>query len=359
MWGELHPGILGINGYIFLMVVFNFWQIQRAKPAKLTADPPLVSILVPARNEEANIEPCIRSLLAQDYPNFEVVVLDDSSTDQTWTILQRLCAQDPKLRLIQGQALPPGWKGKCFACDQLAQSALGTWLLFTDADTFHSPTSLRETIGRAIANQADLVTLFPRQMAPTWAESALVSFMLRLGMMFKPIWTMACGQYLCFRRSAYETSGGFAAVKNEIAEDLALGQLIRRQGLRLLWLRGVDQVQCRMYTGLTGIWNGYSRNYYTALGRNPLLVLGFLYVLIDGLFLPVILLFSDPQNPLVWIEVALIYGVRLGLAWYWRDSWRTVLLHPVAVMGVALITLNSWRWSFLKKNQWKGRVYSS
>ena len=180
---------------------------------------PHVSLLVPARNESATIAPCVASLLCQDYSNFEIIVLDDASTDDTSFQLDRLADASPRLKVIQSAETPSdGWNGKSYACSRLADHATGEWLLFTDADTRHTPQSLARGIATALALDVDLLSVMPYQSTVTWSESLLVSFILDflvlIGLDLRAIWrgdsrTIAAnGQYLLARASSYRSLGG-------------------------------------------------------------------------------------------------------------------------------------------------------
>jgi chlorobactene glucosyltransferase len=157
-------------GIILAVGITNIWFIPklgfRTEPSRW----PKVSILVPARNESENIELCVQSLLAQDYPNFEVLVLDDHSTDDTWQKLEKLAKQNPLLRILRGLPLPERFLGKHWACHQLAQAAEGELLLFTDADTRHAPHALRSAVGLLLAENASFLTAFPHQEVVSWGE---------------------------------------------------------------------------------------------------------------------------------------------------------------------------------------------
>ena len=205
-------------------------------------------MLVPARNEARRIEPCLRSLLAQDYPNYEVIVLDDHSEDDTARVVLDLgLARAPTStrRLIAGRPLPAGWTGKGWACHQLAAAARGEYLLFTDADTAHAPEALGACLGKAIDTGASLLSAWPRQETGTWSERAVIPlvYVLLLGalphrmlrrLQRRPEYARwmspgglatlgaANGQYLLFRRDAYEQIGGHAAVCDHLVEDVAL-----------------------------------------------------------------------------------------------------------------------------------------
>ncbi|HEX6104133.1 MAG TPA: glycosyltransferase family 2 protein, partial [Gemmatimonadales bacterium] len=190
-----------------------------------------VSIVIPARNESATIETVVRSVLASAYQPFELLVVNDRSTDDTAAIAGRLAAEDPRVRLVEGEPLPDGWYGKPWACHQGYRVAAGELLLFTDADTRHEP----DLLGRAVAalrrERADLVTVSPHQRCVTfWERVIMPQIWLLLGLRFHPIRVnrarrerdvIANGQFILVRRAAYEAIGTHAAVRHEVAEDLA------------------------------------------------------------------------------------------------------------------------------------------
>ncbi len=170
-----------------LISISNSFAIKRMGRYPRVEDQPFVSVLVPARNEELNIEKCVSSLLRQNYPNFEVIVLNDNSTDKTSLILKRLQQTNPRLQVINGNSLPEGWPGKHWACHQLSQAARGQYLLFTDADTVHAPNALQHAINALVNEKADLVTALPRQEVVSFGEKLVVPFMNFAILSFLPI----------------------------------------------------------------------------------------------------------------------------------------------------------------------------
>ncbi|MCK4448870.1 MAG: glycosyltransferase, partial [Candidatus Marinimicrobia bacterium] len=192
---------------------------------------PFVSILVPARNEEGKISSCINSLLAQNYPDFEIIVLLDHSKDRTENILQEIAAKNKRLRILTGKPLPSVWLGKHWACHQLAQAAKGELLLFTDADTVHKPDSLRESVAAMIAENADLLTALPKEKVSSLSEKIILPLMpfgvssilpIKIAHSVKsPLLSITIGQFMLFKRKAYEKIGGYSAVRDNIADDMA------------------------------------------------------------------------------------------------------------------------------------------
>lgn len=344
---------------------------------------PLVSILVPARNEAANIAACVRSLLGQDYPRFELLVLDDQSEDATGAILARLAAEDGRLRVLQGAAPPPGWLGKANACRQLAAAARGDWLLFTDADTVHRPPALRRALALAQRRAAGLLSMFPRQITGSWSERLVVPLMhlavyglLPLPAMRRlrsPAFAAANGQYLLFRRAAYEAAGGHAAVRGLVLEDVALARAVKRAGYRIDLADGGDLVRTRMYHGAAEVWAGFSKNFFAFFNDSlpflGIVLLGFallyvappLWLLAGGTRAAIMGSIPAGSEGWAWLGLPLLqYGcgvvLRLLLAARFHFRWTDALLHPLSVALQIAIGLNSARLARRGGGSWKGRT---
>ncbi len=233
---------------------------------------PFVSVIVPARNEERNIEACVSSLERSSYPRFEIIVVDDRSTDRTAEVARVAERGRAERRLvIEGAELPEGWLGKPWACTQGAREARGELLLFTDADTTHDRELLERSVRALQEDEADAVTLFGRQLMESFWERLLqpqifLAMAIRFPDQRRPVprkrWrdAIANGQFLLFTRSAYERLGGHEAVQAEVVEDLRLAQLLVEGGQRLV-VRGAEDVfNTRMYQSLGEIVDGWSKN---------------------------------------------------------------------------------------------------
>ncbi|MFA5079492.1 MAG: glycosyltransferase family A protein, partial [Dehalococcoidia bacterium] len=230
----------------FVNLILNLAALKRpSRKAAVPPDQPLVSVLIPARNEEQNIGRCLDSVLNQDYPNYEVIVLDDNSTDRTSEIVKRMSEKDDRVQLIKGKPLPDGWAGKCFACHQLSQNARGKWLLFVDADTVSQSHMVRSTLQLTTLNNAAMLSGFPRQKVSGITQKMVIPIIFYfLVMAWFPLWlfhswkkpgpTLAIGQFLLFRREDYLAIGGHESVKSRIMEDVWFGIEMHKQKRRIL-----------------------------------------------------------------------------------------------------------------------------
>ena len=347
---------------------------------------PFVSILVPARNEEDCIEACIRSLVGQEYAQLEVLVLDDQSSDDTVLIVQRLIDELPekqkaRLRLIRGGELPRGWIGKNFACQQLAQQARGEYLLFTDADTIHTPEMLQTVINYMQQTRVQLLTGQPEQVLGSTGERLIVPLLnftiltllpvTLIGRRPEPSLATGNGQLLCFQHTAYEGIGGHTAVKGRILEDVLLARKIKAAGYRMAFVDALELVQCRMYHSWREVWVGFSKNLFAFYNYSlPFAIFALLLNLL--LFvLPALLLLSAPfiaipQYILFYTLVAYILAVTMRVLLTLRfirvQRWLMLiysLLHPISIMLECLILMNAIRWRYRKTGtMWKGRQYT-
>jgi chlorobactene glucosyltransferase len=267
---------------------------------------PLISVIIPARNEERNLRRCIQALLSQTYPNFEVIVVDDRSTDESPQILAQLAEADHHLLVIHGAELLPGWAGKPHALVQGAADARGEWLCFMDADTFARPSLLLSTYLEAVKSQADMFSILTDQeLGSFWERTVLPLVFLGLSYGFpaervndpsKPD-AIANGQFILIKRSVYESVGGHTSVKDRIDEDKAIAVVVKRAGYRLVIADGRKVATTRMYTSLAEMWEGWTKNIYLGLrDRLGLLFFGVLTGLVVSIVLPLWLVGS-----LVWL----------------------------------------------------------
>ncbi|MGE4584162.1 MAG: glycosyltransferase family 2 protein [Sphaerochaeta sp.] len=304
--------IFGIGLWSFWLFASNRTYLSKLAEHNETHDQStLVTIAVPARNEEAMIERCVRSLMQQSYANLEILVLDDNSTDHTATIVRNLQKEDARIRLITGKSLQPGWGGKIYAMQQLFEASNGKFVLFTDADTVHEPSSVSYGLGILEKTQASMLSGYPRQQAKTLGIEMLVSAMLFNPTLFVPfrfqerwqfpIFAMAIGQYLLVKREALEAFGGFISLKTEICDDVGLARLCARNGFKQVFAPLKDHVSCEMFSSFGQAWHGLERSINGVVKQG---LIGFVLILaIVGVLL---LLSSSPI-------IAVVYAVFLTL----------------------------------------------
>ncbi len=350
---------------------------QNLPPNTLT---PLISIIVPARNEARNIRRCVTALLAQSYPHFELIVVDDRSSDETGAILAEIAAQHLRLHIIQGQPLPPGWAGKPHALHQGVQAARGEWLCFVDADTFAHPDLIASAYLAALEHGADLLTLLTDQeLGSFWEKVVLPLVFIGLSFGF-PVASVndpdcpeaiANGQFILIRRSVHQAVGGHAAARDRIDEDKALAEAVKGAGYRLIFADGRRLARTRMYTSLPEMWEGWTKNIYLGL-QDRLWLLGFgaTMALAGALALPLWLLAS-----LTWLASggglsALIVTVEAVIVWGYLLLWRargarSMGIHPAyaltlplgAAIFAAMMFASAWQVLSGRGVTWKGRVY--
>lgn len=342
--------------------------------------PPFVSVIVPARNERRNIERCLRSVLSAQYPTFEVIVVNDHSTDGTGDIARALATEDARLRILDALDLPPGWFGKQWACTTGARAARGELLVFTDADTRHEPDLLPRAVNALRARSADLFTIGGRQeMHSFWERIIQPQIFAMLALRYggtehvsnakRPADVIANGQFILVRRDAYDAVGGHERVRDQVAEDLSLAQEFVRAGRRLVLMLALRQFSTHMYASLGEVIAGWRKNIYAggrvsalggAAGRAayPAVLLATPLI---GLAPPVALIFAAAGVlSVAWLVWATL-GVVVALL-YWATLYRFMeqpiwyaLLYPLGAAMVFYIAVLSVARG--RRVEWKDREY--
>ena len=355
-------------------VVANSLTVRRFDQYPTATHFPRVSVLVPARNEECNIEACITSLLAQDYSDFEVIVLDDHSSDGTRQILERLALTGSRLKILDGAPLPDGWLGKHWACHQLYQASTGDLLLFTDADTRHEADMLRASVSALAAEGADLVTAFPREEVVTLGEHLLVPVIgwgiftfipIRLVQRLRlPALSVTIGQFMLFRAEAYEAIGGFEAVRTEIVDDMCLGRNIISNGYEWRLLDGTHHVSCRMYHGFWEAVNGFGKSLFAVFDYRILpYVIGWLLVGTAFIEPAVALVSRWARYPLTslsgeYAALGVALSIVLFMITYRRFKFPAYLVfyYPVSLAFFILVAARSFVQTATGTATWKDRI---
>lgn len=368
-------GIVAFQVVVLLVVGSNAILLARPGRHRDGAPTPLVSLLVPARNEETNIGACVRSLLSQTYPRLEVLVLDDRSEDGTRAILERERTRDERLVVLSGEEPPAGWTGKNWACHRLSAVAQGEVLLFADADTvFVDPGAVGGIVASLEASRADLMSGLPRQVLGTPGEALLVPMFYWALFSFTPLavarlWrrapvARAVGQLMAFRRPAYDAIGGHAAVRGSVVDDIDLARCIARAGLAWRLLDATDLVTCRMYRSGREAADGFARNVFVAFGSAILpyaFVWGWLtYAVLLPLVLAALHLAGPDRVPVAagWLIATIALSVAHWGLVYGRlrlPVWLA-LLYPVTFAAFLAVAIRSFLDGVRRRTTWKGRA---
>jgi cellulose synthase/poly-beta-1,6-N-acetylglucosamine synthase-like glycosyltransferase len=340
-----------------LLAELNYRRVSAA-PASDPIDAGKVTVVVPARDEEHRIPRLLQSLQCLDYVNNEVVVVDDASHDGTGRVARHLGAT-----VVTVDTLPQGWTGKAHACWLGASRSTGEWLLFTDADTIHSPRSLSAAVSAAVASESGMVSFLCRQQCESlWERLVLpyayaLYFAGRLRINTSRRTAVANGQYILMRRAEYERIGGHRAIRASVIDDVALAQRAHACGVRVLLMRGEPWVAVRMYDGLASLSEGLSKNAVSFLAASPAFgVLTVAATLIFAGSVPGAVKAASFRQGMAAYAVPAIallpwmrrFGVPVMYAW----------LHPLAAFMFQLIALDSLRRTAFRRGvQWKGRRY--
>ena len=342
---------------------------------------PHITVIVPARDEEANIARCVQALLAQDYPasRFSVLVIDDHSGDATAAIVSAIAERHAQVTLLSAPPLPPRWIGKSHACWIAARSVAPAteWLCFIDADVTAGPPLLSSAVEAAQNGQLDLLSLAPRQQLESFAERLvlgcgliLLSFVqdLRQTQARSGRGVTATGQFMLVRRDAYEDVGGHAAVCTAICEDLEFARRMKQSGRSVLLMGGEDFLSARMYTGWQTLWPGLAKNLIDTLGGPAATLSIALAAVVLAWAAPIIPLIDlasfmrGADGVLAALIVALLasgaaFGLHIAATFYFRVPFWYGLLFPLGYTVGAMMALDSVRRRVSGQVSWKGRIY--
>lgn len=355
-------GLAAVPAALFLINLAVYRRLPPARAQDRTGGPAL-SVLIPARNEEANLAAALDAVLANRGAEFEVIVLDDGSTDRTAAIAADFAARDARVRLETAPPLPAGWCGKPHACWQLSRRARHPLLVFLDADVRLAPDALARLRDWMEARDAALGSGIPYQELGTFSERLLLPLIHFVLLGFLPLPAMrwwrwpalgaGCGQLFVARAAAYRACGGHAGIRTTWHDGLKLPRLFRRAGFATDLFDATDLARCRMYRGAAETWRGLAKNATEGLAAPG--VIGPMTVLLaGGQVMPAVLLLAAPWLPAAatgWAAAALAcaWWLRLVAAWRFRQPWGSALLHPLAVL---LLLVNQWQALY---RAWRGR----
>jgi chlorobactene glucosyltransferase len=360
--------------YFLLLSISNIiWLRLSSRRPRITSGKK-VSVLIPARNEAQHIGRCLESLITQTYSCYEIVVLDDRSWDDTWSIISDYQARYPGLiRAARGKPLPrDGWNGKPYAIQQLAEHATGEYLLMTDADTVHSKESISWSVTNIERHRADCVSGYVFQELDTFGERLIVPATYIMSTMILPLWLIAAtrapalsfaiGQLIMFRREAFESIGGYSAVSHRISDDIFIARELKRAGFRVIFLDIRNHVRCRMYGGYSAALTGITKNIYDFFKNRKAFFAGALtalvvFVLLPLFVLPIQLVAGSPSAHLTGLAVA-VFQLAWALSLYDRGlRWWIPFLYPLLFLHLLYM---AWRsFALLSAGRgvvWKGRT---
>jgi chlorobactene glucosyltransferase len=357
--------------YFFIISLSNILFLKRATQAPSLREGPKISVLIPARNEENNIRQCLTSLLRQTYTNYEIIVLDDLSTDSTYEIVAGMAAEHSNLSIIKGEELPEGWYGKPHAMQQLSKHASGDFFLFTDADTIHSSESISWSITNMLHHKADILSGYPHHTTEGFGEDLVIPNIYINTILFLPLWMVptthiplfshAIGQYILFRRESFEAIGGYEVAAQKITEDVYMAKAMKRRGYKVQFLDAKRYCSCRMYDGFQRAANGISKNIYDFFEQKlyPLFILipfALLFFIVPVALLVYQAIIAGPYLYHAGISVG-VFFITWAIAMIDRRvKWYVVFLHPLMFLVLVGIAVKSVLDDTLGRGYlWKGR----
>lgn len=350
--------------YNLLISLYNLFTSGVLKEKNCNNNESLISILIPVRNEEDNIGELINCLIVQSYKNFEIIILDDFSTDNTFSVCKELSGKDPRIKLVRGRKLPQGWLGKNWACFQLSQAANGVYFLFIDADIRPDVKAVESSLNELENSNSDLLTIYPIQTMISVGEKICVGALNWIFYSFLPIAQVynsrskkiagAVGQFMFWKREVYVNSGGHLSVKDKIVEDIEIGKFLKNKGYRINLLRGGKLISCRMYRSFRNAVNGFTKNAYPSANNSAVIFFLSLVLLSVSYLLPLILFY---RNTYFLILLMIIILQRIILSFMTKENiFFEIFIYPVQIIAMVYIAIRSYVFSKINKLQWKERT---
>ncbi len=352
------------TGLRLLVAVSNLLMRQWLQPA-VPVDKKLISVLIPARNEQKNIAMLLEDIILQDYDQWEAIVYDDLSEDKTAEIAGSFTSKDRRIKLVKGKELPEGWLGKNHACHQLVKHAGGNILLFVDADVRMKTTLLSNAVAHIEKHRLHMLSVFPQQIMQTWGERLIVPLMNWILVSLLPLiltrvsrfpsLSAANGQFLMVDAETYKKHMFHRIFRNSVAEDIAIARYMKRSGLRIHTILSGGQVQCRMYTSFAEAVNGFSKNVMAFFGSSPLTGILFTAITSCGA-VPVYLAMGTFQAVLL-LGTTLLIRIIVAAASKQHIA-HNLITAPVQQLSLIILIIKSIHNMIYKKNKWKGRIIS-
>ena len=357
----------------YIVIVFTAIQLMVAlmnvvfkqRLPKSSAQEVLVSILIPARNEEKTIGKLLKDLQQQDYQTIEVFVYNDQSSDNTANIVEQYVQKDARFHVINGSALPSDWLGKSRACHELAQHASGSYFLFLDADVRIKGAIIGRTVAMMVKNKLTLLSLFPKQEMQSWGERLTVPLMNYILLTLLPLvfvqksWfpshSAANGQFMLFNAADYRTIEPHKQVKQQLVEDIAIARLLKRTDYKIACLLGDETMSCRMYNTYQEATNGFSRNILQLFGGSGSMAVLFWFITTWG-FIPV-LASLHLEFVIIYFTALLFIRILVSVASH-QSVWRNCINLIPQQITLGFIIWKGIYNRLTHKHEWKGRNIS-
>jgi cellulose synthase/poly-beta-1,6-N-acetylglucosamine synthase-like glycosyltransferase len=370
--------VFGLAALPAVMTAWNLFHFRRLRPApeQTNGERPRVSVLIPARDEEASIGGAVASVLESHGVDLEVIVLDDQSTDATPAIVRKLAVRDGRLKLAAAPPLPAGWCGKQHACHVLSTLATHERLVWIDADVRLAPDALRRMSDAMDRTGVGLLSGFPHQETRTWLEQLVVPLInivlvayLPMAMMRrsdKPGFGAGCGQLFMADRAAYQKAGGHAAIRGSMHDGVTLPRAFRKAGLMTDLFDAGDVATCRMYRDAAQVWRGFAKNATEGMAT-PIGIVVWTVLLLGGFVLPWVMIglwaagllgaTAEWQRVVLWGAWLMTAMTALGTMFRFDQPWLSAIGRPV---GIAVLVAIQWyalgRKLLGKPSTWRGRA---
>ena len=369
--------LIAIALFTVLTGIANFFWLKKLPENKLLNTKDLISILIPARNEEDIIESTIRSILKQNYQNFELIILNDNSTDQTKNIVEKLSMKNSQINLIDGAKLPQGWLGKNWACHQLSKQSKGKYILFIDADTQIDKNTLSDALSVIKQDNIDLLSLVPNRDTILIADNAMkkiISWFIVCWLPMKlalslnaPFLSATFGQFMLFKKSSFNNIGGFESIKDNPVDDFQLGRNIKRNKLRWILYDGAKRISTRTYKTNKDFISGYSKNIFPAVGYSISVFVSIFSILLSFVLfstIPMILYLIGMEQNAEFIILSITLLILLILSWTivtirFNYSIVTPFSFPILISLILLLAARSFTDNMFYSSTWKDRKYKT
>jgi glycosyltransferase involved in cell wall biosynthesis len=335
---------------------------ETSLPKKIIQSSELVSVMIPARNEENKIGNILQDLIKQDYSNIEIIVFDDQSEDKTREIVKEFASADTRIRLVCSEGLPEGWLGKNYACHSLSKHSKGDYLLFLDADVRIKNNTIGKAVSFSRKHNLTLISIFPKQIIESTGERITVPNMNYILLSLLPLilvrkskfpsLSAANGQFMFFKAGIYNSIEPHMLMKNNKVEDISIARYLKQNQYKISCLVGDDDINCRMYSGFTDAVTGFSKNVIAFFGNSFLLAVIFWLITTFG-FLAVLFSLSEWLF-IIYLAAYLLTRIFISISSHQNILYNLVFIIPLQI-SMGIFIYKAFINKFFRQYQWKGR----